>query len=94
VARKGETIIAPSLLGLDMVNPAPWKQLDMTGATRRSVDQSYSAAIREDGAAPTELVRRDLENLGKDAALDLKLAPSGGKVVRLSREKCGKRRHR
>ncbi len=39
--RKGEAILSPSRLGLNMNEPAPWGTLALAGATRRTIDQSY-----------------------------------------------------
>lgn len=41
IKRHGETIITPSLLGLDMTEPGSWGALTLAGASRRSVDQHY-----------------------------------------------------
>jgi alpha-glucosidase len=70
---------------------AQWWVGAMTNETGRTVkvplgflgDGSFSAEVREDGAEPTALKVRTQAVTRKDA-LSLKLAPSGGGVVRLT----------
>ena len=51
IKRHGETIITPSLLGLDMTEPGPWGALTLAGVSRRSVDQQYPLVVTKASTA-------------------------------------------